>query len=121
MIDQLAVTNDGPRNQATRRLSVLLVDDNEQFLKAARDVVAALPCVASVECASSGIEALTKLADFKPGLVLVDIMMPDMSGFVLMRKLREGDAPPRVIAVTLHEGPEYRGAAQRRRGHDFQA
>lgn len=99
-----------------RKLNVMLVDDNPQFLKAARDVVAALSCVASVECASSGVEALTQIADFKPNVVLTDIMMPGMSGFVLMRKLREGDAPPRVVAVTLHEGSEYRAAVRRSGG-----
>lgn len=99
-----------------RKLNVMLVDDNPQFLKAARDTVAALPCVASVECASSAAEALAQIADFKPNLVLTDIMMPEMSGFVLMRKLREGDAPPRVVAVTLHEGPEYRAAVRRSGG-----
>ena len=102
-----------------RKLNVMLVDDNPQFLKAARDVIAALPCVASVECASSASEALTRLGQNKPDLVLTDIMMPDMSGFVLMRKLREGDAPPRVIAVTLHEGPEYRAAVRRSGGDDM--
>ena len=98
------------------KLNVLMVDDNPQFLKAARDTVAALACVASVACASSAAEALTQVADFKPDLVLTDIMMPDMSGFMLMRKLREGDAPLRVIAVTLHEGPEYRAAVRRSGG-----
>ena len=102
-----------------RKLNVMLVDDNPQFLKAARDAVAALSCVASVECASSGAEALAQVADFKPDVVLTDIMMPDMSGFVLMRKLCEGDVPPRVIAVTLHEGPEYRAAVRRSGGEDM--
>ena len=96
-----------------RKLKVLMVDDNPQFLQAARDTVAALPCVASVECANSGAEALARLGRLNPDLVLSDIMMPEMSGFELIRKLRAGDAPPRVVAVTLHEGPEYRAAVLR--------
>jgi len=112
MEHQSPITNHQSPKRATRKLNVLLVDDNPQFLKAARDVVAALPCVARIECANSGTEALAQLGELHPDLVLTDIMMPDMSGFVLMRKLREGDAPPRVIAVTLHEGPEYRAAAR---------
>ena len=102
-----------------RKLNVLMVDDNPQFLKAARDVVAALPCVASVECVNSGGEALTQVDKFNPDVVLTDIMMPGMSGFVLTRKLREGDAPPRVIAVSLHEGPEYRAAVLRSGAEDM--
>ena len=96
-----------------RKLSVLLVDDNPQFLKAARDMIAALPCVAGAECANSGAEALTKLDKFNPDLVLTDIMMPGMSGFELIRRLRAGDTPPRIVALTLHDSAEYRAAVRR--------
>jgi CheY-like chemotaxis protein len=96
-----------------RKLSVLLVDDNPQFLKAARDLVAVLPCVAGIECANSGAEALEQASQSRPDLVLTDIMMPGMSGFEVIRKLRASDAPPRIVAVTLHEGTEYRAAVQR--------
>jgi CheY-like chemotaxis protein len=96
-----------------RKLNVLMVDDNPRFLKAARDMIAALPCVAAAECATSGAEALTKLDKFNPDLVLTDIMMPEMSGFELIRKLRVRNAPPRVVAVTLHDSAEYRAAVLR--------
>lgn len=96
-----------------RKLSVLLVDDNPVFQKAARDVIAALPGVASIECADSGAEALARLGEINPDLVLTDIMMPGMSGFELIRRLRAGDTPPRIVAVTLHESTEYRAAARR--------
>jgi len=95
------------------KLSVLLVDDNPQFLKAARDLVGALPGVAAIACAKSGAEALARARESRPDLVLTDIVMPDMSGFGLIRALRAGENPPRIVAVTLHEGAEYRAAAQR--------
>ncbi|OFZ92046.1 MAG: hypothetical protein A2V78_16870 [Betaproteobacteria bacterium RBG_16_64_18] len=100
-----------------RKLSVLLVDDNPMFLKAARDVVAALPNIAGIECANSGPEALAQFSRSNADLVLTDIMMPEMSGFELIRKLRARDAPPHIMAVTLHESAEYR-AAVRRSGAD---
>jgi DNA-binding NarL/FixJ family response regulator len=96
-----------------RKLNVLMVDDNPQFLKAARDMIAALPCVAAAECANSGAEALTRLDGFNPDLVLTDIMMPEMSGFELIRKLRARNAPPRVVALTLHDSADYRAAVLR--------
>lgn len=96
-----------------RKLNVLLVDDNPVFQKAARDVIVALPCVAGIECANSGAEALTKLDEFNPDLILTDIMMPEMSGFALIRNLCARNAPPRVVAVTLHDSAEYRAAVLR--------
>ena len=102
-----------------RKLNVLMVDYNPQFLKAARDTLAALPCVARVECVDSAAEALAQLGQVHPDLVLTDIMMPGMSGFEFIRKLRAGEAPPRVMAVTLHEGPEYRAAVRRCGGEEM--
>ena len=100
-----------------RKLNVLIVDDNPHFLKAARSLIGALPCVAGTECANSGAEALAHVGrlspDQVPDLVLTDIAMPEMSGFELIRKLRALDAPPRVVAVSLHESPEYRAAVLR--------
>ena len=41
--------------------------------------------------ASNGIEALEKITVEKPDLVLLDIMMPGMSGFEVLMKLRQDD------------------------------
>ena len=96
-----------------RKLNILLVDDNPQFLKAARNLIDAMPCVAGIECANSGVEALAQIGQLNPDLVLTDVMMPEMSGFELIRKLRARSAPPRVVAVTLHDSAEYRAAVLR--------
>jgi DNA-binding NarL/FixJ family response regulator len=96
-----------------RKLSVLLVDDNLQFLKAARDLVAGLPCVAGVGCAGSGAEALAQASQSRPDLVLTDIVMPGMSGFEVIRTLHARENPPRIVALTLHESADYRAAVQR--------
>ena len=95
-----------------RQLKILLVDDSPVFMESAHAVLASVPCVASIDCASSGADALAQLDQVNPDLVLTDIMMPGMSGFELIRKLRARDAPPRVVAVTLHDGAEFRTAAQ---------
>lgn len=96
-----------------RKLNVLLVDDNPMFLKTARELLAALPGIGGIGCANSGHEALAHFSRSDADLVLTDIMMPEMSGFELIRKLRARDAPPRVVAVTLHASTEYRAAVRR--------
>lgn len=96
-----------------RKLKLLLVDDNLAFRQAARDLLAALPRVAGVACAASGAEALAAIDAANPDIVLTDLSMPEMSGFELIRKVRAGETPPRVYAVTLHDGTEYRAAVMR--------
>ena len=97
----------------TRLMNVLLVDDSPSFLKVARELIAALPCVGGVACAGSGAQALDIVRGARFDLVLTDIAMPDMSGFAMIRHLRALDDPPQVVAVTLHEGAEYRAAVLR--------
>lgn len=96
-----------------RKLKVLLVDDSPVFMEAAHAVLASMPCVATIDRASSGPEALAQFGHVNPDLVLTDIVMPGMSGFELIRKLRGHHAPPRIVAVTLHDGAEFRTAARR--------
>jgi CheY-like chemotaxis protein len=42
-----------------------------------------------VKSASNGVEALEKIRESKPNLVISDIMMPQMDGFALCRELKK--------------------------------
>ena len=44
-----------------------------------------------VRCAANGREALDALAEMRPGLILLDLMMPVMSGYELLQALRAND------------------------------
>ena len=58
-----------------------------------------------VSQASNGFEALTKLRDDLPDLLILDVMMPDMDGFETLRLLREVSAVP-VIMLTVKADEE---------------
>lgn len=66
---------------------VLIVDDNPAIL----DIVSELVSGAGFDplTASGGKEALEKAATERPDLVLLDINMPDMDGWTVLRKLKE--------------------------------
>src|SRR3954453_4065855 len=78
--------------------TVLIVDDNPQNVELLQAFLEALPV--KIVTASDGIEALDKVAEHKPDLILLDIMMPRMSGFQVCRKLK-GDAKTRDIQVLM--------------------
>jgi len=50
--------------------------------------------------ASSGFEALDILETVRPGLVLLDIMMPDMDGWEVFRKIKEKDSGIPIAILT---------------------
>ena len=66
---------------------LLVVDDNAQNLEL---LCAYMEDVANITTipASNGIEALAKVAEDQPDLILLDIMMPRMSGFEVCRQLK---------------------------------
>lgn len=94
-----------------KTMRVLVVDDSEVFLAAAVPMVNAIPGAEVIGVASSGAEALRRVTELRPDLVLMDIGMPGMNGLVAAAVIKAGLPPARVIMVTLHDLPAYRKLA----------
>ncbi|MBL7221927.1 MAG: response regulator [Phycisphaerae bacterium] len=77
---------------------ILVVDDNEQNLELLVAYLETLGC--PVVTAVDGVDALEKVAAEKPDLILLDIMMPRMSGFEACRKIKS-DPTTRDIPVIM--------------------
>jgi len=82
---------------------ILIVDDNAQNVELLQAYLEVLPC--KTITASDGVEAIKIVegsATPKPDLILLDVMMPRMSGFEVCRKLKEDPAtrPIPVMMVT---------------------
>ncbi len=89
------------------RKKVLVVDDEEDFADLVREYLKVRGEL-EVEIADSGFQAGFTVARFKPDLILMDLMMPDMDGFEVHRTLRD-DPDTRhipVIACTAYRDPE---------------
>lgn len=67
--------------------TILIVDDNLENLKILIDMLENIPY--NVVAVKNGMEALTSVSHAKPDLVILDLMMPGMSGFDVCRKIRE--------------------------------
>ena len=67
-------------------MKILVVDDNINDREIMFELLNADGY--EVTCASNGVEALEKIRESKPDLVISDIMMPQMDGFGLCRELK---------------------------------
>jgi len=97
-----SVGNGGEVNFAASE--VLVVDDNEQNRELIVAYLESLEC--KVSAASDGAEALEKVRDGGYHLILLDIMMPRMSGFEVCRKLKSDPATrdvPILMVTALTE------------------
>ena len=90
----------------------LLVDDSPEFLGAAARFLATDPEIEIVGYALSARQAIEEVTRLHPDLVLMDVAMPEMNGFVATRQIKERPNPPRVIVLTLYDNDEYRAQAQ---------
>jgi len=84
-------------------VTVLTVDDQAAFRRAARAVIDATPGFRPVGEAASGEEALRLLDDVVPGLVLLDVRMPGLDGVETARRIAAREAHPVVVLVTAEE------------------
>ena len=68
---------------------ILIVEDEADIRETIRDILELEGyCVC---CAANGQEALEVLSELRPVLILLDLMMPVMSGYELLQRLRESD------------------------------
>jgi two-component system cell cycle response regulator len=83
---------------------ILVVDDNAQNLELLVAYLDGLDC--RILTATNGMEALEKVKSENPDLILLDVMMPRMSGFEVCRKLKSAPATrdiPIVMVTALNE------------------
>ena len=85
---------------------VLVVDDSKLNLKVAENVLKSFKV--STETVTSGLECLSCVKSKKYDIIFMDIMMPNMSGVEVLKKLREEKVNIPVIALTADaiEGQE---------------
>lgn len=77
---------------------VLIVDDEPDTLELVKLVLESGGF--KTVLAASGKEALNELEASKPDLVILDIMMPDMDGWEVFRKIKEKDAKIPIAILT---------------------
>jgi putative two-component system response regulator len=80
-------------------VKILLVDDNTANLQVLRETLEPLGCKMLI--AKSGASALSIIEKAVPDLVLLDIMMPEMDGYEVCRRLKAGDATRHVPVIFL--------------------
>ena len=84
------------------RLRVFITDDEVPARKKLLRFLADEPDVAVVGEAGNGLDAVRGIRDSRPELLFLDVQMPEMDGFEVIRALG-ADVPSRVVFVTAHD------------------
>lgn len=94
-----------------RCLRLLLVDDHLPFMRALTSFLEESDGLVVVGSVTRGAEALAKVQELRPDVVLVDLAMPDLPGLEVIPRLRAARPEMGIIALTLLEVDSYRQAA----------
>ncbi|MEW6208655.1 MAG: response regulator [Acidobacteriota bacterium] len=83
-------------------IETLIVDDESLARKRLARMLAAFDDVKIVGEAENGAEAVTRIEELRPALVLLDVQMPDLDGFAVLRML-DSNRLPLIVFVTAFD------------------
>lgn len=86
---------------------ILIVDDHEIVRQGIRGMLSPMDDINVVGEAESGQDALQKIAELSPDVVLMDVFMPEMDGIETTRLIMQRHPSIRVIALTAHADDVY--------------
>jgi two-component system, LytTR family, response regulator len=81
-------------------LSTLIVDDEPVARRVLREELEQIDDISLIGEAEDGPSALTAIRDLSPDLVFLDLQMPGLGGFDVIRKLQPGASIPLIVIVT---------------------
>jgi DNA-binding NarL/FixJ family response regulator len=89
------------------RPTVVIVDDHGGFRSSVRALLEAEGFEVVGE-AEDGVSALAAVDQFRPGIVLLDIQLPDIDGFEVAERLAQASDPPAVVLISTRDISAYR-------------
>jgi DNA-binding NarL/FixJ family response regulator len=88
-------------------IRLLIVDDHQLMRDGLVGLLSLESDIEIVGTATDGTEAVEKVAELQPSLVLMDVRMPTMSGIAATREIKARHPETEVVLLTMHEEDEY--------------
>ena len=86
------------------KIRVLCVDDHPVVRDGIAAIINLQRDMMLAGAAATGDEALKRFFELRPDVALVDLQLPDMSGFDLIKKIKDKSPNARIIVLSSHEG-----------------
>jgi CheY-like chemotaxis protein len=84
---------------AKRKSRILIADDNGPNVELLEAYLSGLDC--DIAVAVDGRDTLQKVAEFQPDVILLDVMMPKLSGFEVCKKLKQDPATRGIMILMV--------------------
>jgi DNA-binding NarL/FixJ family response regulator len=100
-------------------IQILLVDDHDLVRDGLRAILEKEPDFRVVGDAASGREAVRRVAELRPDVVIMDVAMKDMNGIEATRQIRAQDPRVQIVALSSHADRRYVTAILRAGGSAY--
>ncbi|KJS33465.1 MAG: histidine kinase [Desulfatitalea sp. BRH_c12] len=92
----------------TERKSIFIVEDHQLFREGLKAMLAGNPGVEVIGESADGLEALRTIQKVKPAMVLLDLSMPRINGYSVMREIRRMfGADIKILVLSIHDSDHY--------------
>jgi len=88
-------------------IKVLLVDDHQIILDGIHNMLSSESNISICGTCLSGRDGFEAAVKHKPDIIITDIMMPDMSGIDLIKKLKEYNLPSKILILSMFASADY--------------
>lgn len=90
----------------SKKIRVLICDDHTLFREGIKAILRDEPSIEIVGEADNGRQAVEKATHLYPDVVLMDIAMPDLSGFEATRRIKQAEKSIKVLILTMYDEEE---------------
>lgn len=89
------------------RISIVIADDHRIIREGIKGLLAECEDIAVIGEACDGPEAVTLIQELKPDVVLMDISMPTLLGYEVVKEVRKSNATTRFLMITVYNTDIY--------------
>src|SRR5258708_7172265 len=101
-IENLAGLSCGTMEIIVKPLRILIADDHDLMRRGVKTLVESHTGWEVCGEATTGREAVTKVEELKPDVLILDISMPDLNGVEAARRVRKASANTEILILSMH-------------------
>jgi len=94
-------------NNSKNKITVVLADDHSLVRDGIKSLLEDAPNIVVLGEAANGEEALLKVAEIKPDILIVDIRMPKLNGIDTVAKLTQTNTSTKALVLSMHDSEDY--------------